>query len=157
MNGCNDAESNDSSESGDDSGDFSDSDKNGRGWSGPNGDAACFDALMLGVPVGWVHLDIGDGKSGSQILCCPEEHPRKKYRKVPSSASAKTGAAVSTVAGAAAGKSRRQSALADGGGGRGSGVGTEKRAARGETGTGYGGVRPPPETYQKTTKKRQKA
>lgn len=32
--------------------------------------------------VDWVHLAVGDGKAGPPILCCPEEHPRKKHRAV---------------------------------------------------------------------------
>jgi hypothetical protein len=32
----------------------------------------------------WVHLAVGDGKTGPSILCCPEEHLRKKHRVAPS-------------------------------------------------------------------------
>ena len=45
---------------------------------GHNGNAAEQDPTFLAVD--WVHLEVGDGKAGPPILCCPEEHPRKKHR-----------------------------------------------------------------------------
>jgi hypothetical protein len=38
------------------------------------------------LAVDWIHLAVGDGKTGPSILCCPEEHPRKKHRVAPSDA-----------------------------------------------------------------------
>jgi len=32
--------------------------------------------------VSWVHMDIGDGRNGPPMMCCPEEQQRKKYRNI---------------------------------------------------------------------------
>ena len=50
-------------------------------------------SLLSLLQVEWTHLDIGDGR-GPSILCCPEEHPRKKHRKAtPSARTTKDGPA----------------------------------------------------------------